>query len=298
MKKFVIYSAIIGAYDRIIQPAVVDDEFDYVLFSDCMEVKQIGVWSVQPINFSHPMQTKIARYIKTHPHTLLPEYEYSVWIDASIEIKSDYIYQRIKQLHAEHASIAALHHPDRDCIYDEMVAVVMYNFETEAMLFSWYTYLREQHFPEHNGLYETGIMYRANTDSVNRMNEDWWWCIDSYSRRDQLSFNYVLWKHHLPCAHVFPSNIDIRNSEHVALVRHTRAHNRDAYYDAPKPILLRIVDDFPQDDAVIRGAYLKAFHSKRPRMILASYIVRLYPQYAIYRTYKCIKRKIKKIICK
>ena len=33
-KKCVIYTAMVGGYDEIMQPLVVDDRFDYILFSN------------------------------------------------------------------------------------------------------------------------------------------------------------------------------------------------------------------------------------------------------------------------
>lgn len=69
MNKFVIYTAIIGNYDEILQPQVIDDRFDYVLFSN---ENRVGVWQVRPIAYVNDIQTKIARYVKTHPEELLP----------------------------------------------------------------------------------------------------------------------------------------------------------------------------------------------------------------------------------
>lgn len=41
-KKYCVFSVIVGAYDTVKQPVVVDDRFDYILFSDS-EVKEAGV---------------------------------------------------------------------------------------------------------------------------------------------------------------------------------------------------------------------------------------------------------------
>lgn len=43
MNKFVIYTAIIGNYDEILQPQVIDDRFDYVLFSNEIEKMSDGL---------------------------------------------------------------------------------------------------------------------------------------------------------------------------------------------------------------------------------------------------------------
>ena len=47
MKKCVIYTCIIGAYDDLLQPAVTDPDFDFVCFVGKGEktAERIGVWS-------------------------------------------------------------------------------------------------------------------------------------------------------------------------------------------------------------------------------------------------------------
>ena len=297
MKKFVIYSAIIGAYDDIIQPLVVDEDFDYILFSDCINEKKVGVWEVRPIDYTNPTQTKIARYVKTHPHVLLPEYECSLWIDASVVIKSDYTYKRTKELYESNVQIASLKHPDRDCIYDEAVAVVMYGFETESMVLKWLDVLHKNHYPEHNGLCETRILYRLQSEPLSLFNEQWWKCIDEYSRRDQLSFNYVLLNTNLPCPDFFRDGSPVRESEHISIKQHSCDKNKNAYWKASKPALIRVLEWFPQYETEIRSTYSRAFHSSHPRLIIAKEIIHLYPRYWVSSTFKNVKRNIKKIVC-
>jgi len=48
----------------------------------------------------------------------------------------------------------------------------------------------------------------------------WWNCIDKYSRRDQLSFNYVLWKLGVPCHYFFGKGKNARNTEDLQVIRH------------------------------------------------------------------------------
>ena len=76
MNKFVIFTAVVGNYDEILQPKVVDDRFDYILFSNDIKEKNIGVWQVRPINYINEIQTKIARWVKTHPEEYMDRCEY------------------------------------------------------------------------------------------------------------------------------------------------------------------------------------------------------------------------------
>lgn len=44
-------------------------------------------------------------------------------------------------------------------------------------------------------LAKINILYRRHNEPVLiRVMEDWWYFLENYSRRDQLSFVYVLWK--------------------------------------------------------------------------------------------------------
>ena len=89
--KYAIYTAIVGGYDKINQPKVVDNRFDYILFSNDLEDVRVGVWQVKKIFYDNEIQTKIARYVKTHPEELLPEYEFTIWMDSNLIITTNYI---------------------------------------------------------------------------------------------------------------------------------------------------------------------------------------------------------------
>ena len=54
---------------------------------------------------------------------------------------------------------------------------------------------RKEGFPEHYGLPQTCILLRYhNEESCIKLMETWWEQLEKYSHRDQLSFNYALWK--------------------------------------------------------------------------------------------------------
>ena len=134
-KQFVIYSACIGSYDNISQPKYIDDRFDYILFTDELKEKHIGVWEVRKVDYSNSDKTRIARYVKTHPHTLLPQYKATVWLDANLEISSSFIYERCIELCESKTQLASIKHPTRDCIYDEAYWIPKSRFSSGAISF-------------------------------------------------------------------------------------------------------------------------------------------------------------------
>lgn len=221
-KRFAIYTALIGGYDSIKQPKVVDERFDYYLFTDDVKESRVGIWEIRRVEYDNPDKTRIARWVKTHPHVLLKDYEATLWIDANLEITSAFMYERCAELMSKDIQLASVKHPQRDCIYDE--AYWVYGLDVEKNIFNWCHYLRSINYPRHNGLYETNVLYRKNDAIVERVNEEWWNAIVQYSRRDQLSLNYVLQGHNVSRDFFLPIGENVDNSPHI----HRSFHNKIA----------------------------------------------------------------------
>lgn len=225
MRKFAIYTALIGGYDQIQQPGVADDDFDFILFTDEVKESSVGVWQARNVSYRSEDKTRIARYVKTHPEELLPEYAATLWIDANIQITSHLIYERVRELFKTGIQIASVKHPWRDCIYDE--AYQVYGLDYESVIFNWCHYLRSIDYPRNNGLFETGLLYRLYDDDIKSIDDLWWECISVYSRRDQLSFNFVLWRRGIMMASLLPEGEYAACSTNVQINRHqTAARNR------------------------------------------------------------------------
>lgn len=226
-KKYAIYTAMVGGYDEIMQPLVVDDRFDYIIFSNEITEDNIGIWQVRRIEYTNSDNTRICRYVKTHPEELLLGYDFSIWMDANIQIFTTYIYQRAIELNEQGVLISSMWHPTRNCIYDEAFAVVNMMVEHEDVVVRWCHQLRKEGFPRQKGLCETNVVFRKHhIGLISEISTMWWHCIEKYSRRDQLSFNYVLWKLEIPCHYMFGEGINARNTEHLHLVMHKNVrHN-------------------------------------------------------------------------
>lgn len=223
MKRFVIYTVITGGYEDILQPLVLDDRFDYVLFSDNVKSKTNGVWNIRsiPVDMSID-KIRLSRYPKTHPVSLLSEYVASLYIDANIQIKDNWIYSRFVELVEKEVKYAGIKLvvTGRDCIYahafDMCVAGVEHDYNGIKQCHE--LYLRK--FPSHYGLNENNMIFRMHTDSIEKVDDEWWHWITNYSRRDQFSYMYCLWKNRIPNNHILPEGEDSRNSSHFIFVVH------------------------------------------------------------------------------
>lgn len=267
-QKYVIYTAIVGGYDEIMQPIVVDNRFDYILFSNDIKEDRVGVWHVRPISYTNPDNTLICRYLKTHPEDLLQGYELSIWMDANIQICTSYIYDRALELYKNDVIISSLWHPVRTCIYEEAFAVIHGMVEHEDVVVRWCYQLRKEGFPQWQGLCETNVLYRKhNTCQIADTNIMWWQCIEKYSRRDQLSFNYVLWKLGIPCHYMFGKGVNARNSEHLRLVMHQNIRHNHCPIGKNEAWLMRYCWKLKDKTKEIEEIYYKLYQYPFPRII-------------------------------
>ena len=95
MERIAIYTCIIGAYDKLQQPAVVAPDVDFICFVGKGEkhCEQDGAWQIRELDVDIADPQLLSRYPKTHPHVLLSQYEVSLWIDGNIAITDAGIYK-------------------------------------------------------------------------------------------------------------------------------------------------------------------------------------------------------------
>ena len=198
MKK-VAYTVIIGNYDNL-KKIYKQDNWDYFAFIspyDKNKYKNTN-WTILPISddiLNLDMNNyKKQRYLKMHPHLLFPNYTISLYIDGSMSIKGD-LNEFLLRLLTPNYSIFMVEHPGRNCIYQELKEVILVKKEKKEKIdFLENKYLKEN-FPEEYGLIEGNIIVRKhNEKECIEFMEEWWKMVRNYSYRDQLSFNYILWK--------------------------------------------------------------------------------------------------------
>lgn len=190
-RKLVVYTAITGGYDELRDPSFANPAYDYVCFTDRRVVRP-GIWNVRPLPAERLDRVRKARHIKILPHLFFPEYEYSVWVDANVDITGD-----IDELLTRYAGIDFLcfRHPDRDCIYKEGEVCVRCALDRKKTIQEQLKKYRSERYPAGQGLIEDNVLIRRHKHpSVIGLMEDWWKEIVKHSLRDQLSFNYVAWK--------------------------------------------------------------------------------------------------------
>lgn len=214
--KFVIYTCIVGSYDELLQPEVTDTNFDFVCFVGSGEKtkEKIGVWSIRELDCGLQNPRIMARYAKTHPHVLLPEYDVSVWIDGNVKIMDGTLYEATKKKAETPALFSGVTHPERDNVYDEVTTCASepFNYLTErdAKRIKWWLFFHG--LPKKSGLLESNLMFRRHMKpKIIRFDELWWKRINDLSFRDQLSQMWCLKKCKIPVDYLLPEGLSTRN---------------------------------------------------------------------------------------
>jgi hypothetical protein len=135
-----------------------------------------------------------AREHKILSHKVFPDVIYSIWMDGSIEIREGVDLGMLVESHLKSCDIALFPHRTRACAYVEAEVCSKLELDDPQVISQQMLRYRQMGYPEGMGLGETGVILRRHTEVVRELNELWWSEICSGSRRDQLSFNYVLWR--------------------------------------------------------------------------------------------------------
>ena len=189
-KEVVVYTALFGNYDELEGPTVVDERCDYVCFTD-QKIKS-DIWEIIKIT-PHRENNLMNREFKILPHKYFSNYKYSLYIDANliIKIKPSYLIER----HLVNNFMAVPKHVVRNCAYLEAFRSITSNRINAKKVFLQMTKYANDGFPIFYGLTENSILLRKhnNKELISLMNF-WWDEIRKNAHRDQLCFQYSLWK--------------------------------------------------------------------------------------------------------
>lgn len=227
MNKIAIYTVLTGGYDTLEQPTITDSRFDYFCFSNDISKEVIGVWKVRQFKGSFSSKQIESRYPKMHPWEVLPEYEYSVYMDANIRIETADFYNTICNKISQGVSLSGIKHPFRNCSYVEGYEVFTYGLEKSMKtIIKEMRFIHKEGFPRRYGMFEANIILRKHSDEKIRSQCKLWWdMINRYSKRDQLSYSYTLWKTGIPFNYLIPESQSARNCPWLHFEKHVREKN-------------------------------------------------------------------------
>ena len=193
---FCIYTCITGHYDTL--PQITNPEITHFVFTDDKDLKTPDGWIKMeiPPEFNKYNNVKKQRMVKCLPHKVLPiQYKYSLWIDASHILKPNIFNNLLTKLDLTTNYIYRKKHPHRNCIYAECDSVVKAKKDTSDIPKKLKIRYKGEGLPENFGLTETGFLFRQHLNpNIIKFNIQWANEISENSHRDQLSFDYIIWK--------------------------------------------------------------------------------------------------------
>jgi hypothetical protein len=222
----VIYTCITREYDSFKHIGNYDPRWDYICFTDSNIDDVPQGWEVREIPkiISELDPIRKARALKILPHVFLQDYDIRIWVDGSIEILTSP--QDFVDRYIEEGDIFVIpRHPDRVCVYEEAEACIKFNKEDPQKLRDQIRAYKEEGYPEKWGMIHSQVIYRKNDERVKMFCNIWWKEVLKRSRRDQMSFNYALWKNPISIKTLFPS---ISSSMYFSLWTHKSGTHKKA----------------------------------------------------------------------
>jgi len=189
-KKICVYTALFGEYDTLC-PINKNDHFDFICFSD--RHREVSGWKFVILEKKFDDNNLCAKEPKVMPHKYLHDYDYSLYLDASV-----FIYYDISPFISDFLldeKFVMFEHPDRNCVYEEAEAIIRGLRANSEIIVDQIKYYFEQGLPRGTGLSEASFIWREHNDpEIKTFMTAWWEEILKFSKRDQLSLGFLMWR--------------------------------------------------------------------------------------------------------
>ncbi len=225
-KKIVVYTAIFDNYDPLWSPKYKSESCDYVCFSDNQKLRT-KTWTLAQLSSEHLPPALLNRKVKILPHLYFPDYEYSIYIDGNIEIIGDM--EELVNKYIKDNLMACSQHQKRNCIYEEAEKCIELGKGDAHRIRRQMLNYRKVGYPKNFGLTDNSILLRRhNEPAVVKVMEDWWSELQNGSMRDQLSFNFVAWKHNFK--YIFMKDSVRKTNPYFRLHSHTPHGHKGSFW--------------------------------------------------------------------
>ena len=192
----VLYTCLIQDYDALMPIQHLENDWDYVCYTDNEELlcnKDYYGWEIRKANNPSAFDpTRLNRWYKIHPHKLFPDYEKSIYIDSNINVLTRFLYDLVS---SRGQDFLLPKHFSTPTIYEHFNWAISNEIDNIDLLERQKRFYEDEGFPHSIGFGENNILYRKhNLPSIMQLMDDWWDTITRFSKRDQLSLAYVMWK--------------------------------------------------------------------------------------------------------
>lgn len=194
MNRICVYTCITGDYDDL-KDIMHEEGIDYLCFTNNKKIRS-NTWNIIYIEDCTLDNILLARKNKILMNDFIKtNYDICIWVDGAITIRNNLHEFLETQCKLEQFDMTVFSHSARRCVYDEAIKIVEFRKAPYDKVKNTIDFLKSEDYPRDNGLTETGILVR-NTHSplVDKTMSLWFELIQKYSTRDQLTFDYSVYK--------------------------------------------------------------------------------------------------------
>ncbi|ARF10005.1 protein of unknown function DUF616 [Indivirus ILV1] len=212
--KVAVVSANFGNYDSVKEQSNIKEKelFDWYYFTDNLNIisNTYKIITTRYHNHTYNMNVLFGKYYKLQSHKIdiLSNYDYIIWMDASIQILNPNFVNDILDFLKNKPNLVMFAHEARTKIKDEVTVLNKISkfrgLNFNQQLKTYY----DDGFKDDYGLYSSGFFIRKNNDDgINKLYDDWWNEVTTQTYRDQVSLSYVLWKNNIRPDIIIKQNI-------------------------------------------------------------------------------------------
>ena len=198
-KKFkgVVLTYLIGDYDNL-PPLQKTSGWEYICVTNNNTIKNSN-WKIVSLREEDDMlndnKRKSSSIMFNVFNYLNKSYDIVITMDASMFINYD-LNALSEECKINKYDAVFLSHPDRYCVYQEVKALLKTSKDIRNDVLKAKEHFEKENYPKNNGLFATGVIMLNGKSSLIKeyfanFRKDY---INSFSRRDQLTINYSLYK--------------------------------------------------------------------------------------------------------
>ncbi len=192
-QKKLLYTVITGEYDQLNEIQSPLPNWDYVCFTDNPQLRS-RTWRIEVFKNNHDLDpVRLSRYYKINNHLVDSGYYLSVYVDANVRIRGNLDNFLVQALPPD-KTLGLMLHPFHSSLAEEIDLCTALGKDTEPLLRAQY-----HHYVEEQGFRDpyphiTGrlIIRRSDNAATQKLMETWFSQLLTWSRRDQVAFNYAL----------------------------------------------------------------------------------------------------------
>lgn len=191
LPRMCVYTVAFGGYDRVRAPTYRPPGIDFICFTD--SETEVDGWEVRRIEPPDPRRTMASRKIKIEPYNFLPDYDYSIYVDANVLILCD-VEMLVRRWLAGKRFVAWTH-PERADAYHEIEAVLAFHRHRPEPMITYYARLRDEGYPSDQGLVEATFLWRDHgNEEIRSLMKAWWQGVQETAGRDQPPLSKLMWE--------------------------------------------------------------------------------------------------------